>query len=76
MSYFFKRNLDIERRNISNYIKIRISNSNLLIEQAGYKIIELENKMCHRSESAVEGKFHLALFTKCTQTTREHVLFQ
>ena len=55
--------LDLQKDIISNYVRIRISNSKLLIEQGRHQNIPLENRICSYCNSDVENEFHFIM--KC-----------
>ena len=52
---------DIQKLDISNYIKVRISNSRLLIEQGRHQNIELNKRICPLCKDDVEDEFHFVM---------------
>ena len=59
MENFLK--LDIVRSDISNFIRIRISNSTLMIEKGRHRKINLANIICPLCRSEVEDEFHFSM---------------
>ena len=62
--------LDLQKDIISNYVRIRISNSKLLIEQRRYQNIPLENRICSYCNSDVEDEFHFVMKCKDLEQLR------
>jgi hypothetical protein len=50
--------LDIQKNIVSNFVKLRISNSNLLIEQGRHQNIPLENRLCPICKLEIENEYH------------------
>ena len=63
MENFLK--LDIDRSDISNCVRLRISNSILMIEMGRYRKIDLENILCPLCKFQVENELHFTV--KCTK---------
>jgi len=65
MENFLK--LDIDRSDISNFVRLRISNIILMIEKSRHRKIDLENKLCplHVCKFEAEDKLHFTI--KCTK---------
>jgi hypothetical protein len=61
MENFLKLNID--RSDISNFVRLRISNSILMIEKGRHRKIDLENRLCPLFE--VEDELHFTI--KCTK---------
>ena len=53
--------LDIVRSDVSNFIRIRISNSTLMIEKGRHRKINLANRICPLCRSEVEDEFHFSM---------------
>jgi hypothetical protein len=54
----------MDKNFITNYTKIRISNSSLKIEQGRHNKTPLENRLCPLCLAEVEDEFHFTV--KCT----------
>lgn len=63
MENFLK--LDIDRSDISNFVRLRISNSILVIEKGTHRKIDLENRLCPLCKFEVEDELHFTI--KCTK---------
>ena len=63
MENFLKLNID--RSDISNFVRLRISNSILMIEKGRHIKIDLENKVCPLCKFEVEDELHFTI--KCTK---------
>ena len=57
--------LDIDRSDISNCVRLRISNSILMIEKGRHRKIDLENRLCPLCKFQVEDELHFTI--KCTK---------
>ena len=53
--------IDLDRYMISNFIKIRISNSYLNIEQGRHRKLPLEKRLCPLCKWEVEDEYHIIL---------------
>jgi hypothetical protein len=53
--------LDIVRSDVSNFIRIRISNSTLMIEKGRHRKINLANRICPLCRSEVEYELHFSM---------------
>jgi hypothetical protein len=53
--------LDIQKNIVSNFVKLRISNSNLLIEQGRHQNIPLENRLCPICKLEIENEYHFVI---------------
>ena len=60
--------LDIDRSDMSNFVKLRISNSILMIEKGRHRNIDLENRLCPLCKFEVEDELHFTI--KLYQTPR------
>ena len=60
---------DINRKAISKFVKIRISNSNLFIEEDRFNKIPLENRLCPLCNAGIEDEMHFIL--KCVKPDKE-----
>ena len=56
--------LNIVRSDVSIFIRIRISNSTLMIEKGRHRKINLANRMCPLCRSEVEDEFHFSICDK------------
>jgi hypothetical protein len=63
MENFLK--LDIDRSDISNFVRLRISNSILMIEKSRHRQIDLENRSSPLCKFEVENELHFTI--KCTK---------
>ena len=63
MENFLK--LDIDRSDISNVVRFRISNSILMLEKGRHRKIDLENRVCPLCKFEVEDELHFTI--KCTK---------
>jgi hypothetical protein len=63
MENFLK--LDIDRSDMSNFVKLRISNNILMIEKGRHRNIDLENRLCPLCKFEVEDELHFTI--KCTK---------
>jgi hypothetical protein len=57
--------LDIDRSDISNFVRLRISNIILMIEKGSHRQIDLENSLCSLCKFEVEEELHFTI--KCTK---------
>ena len=57
--------LDIDRSDISNFVRLRISNSILMIEKGRHRNIDLENRLCPLCKFEVRDELHFII--KCTK---------
>jgi hypothetical protein len=57
--------LDIDRSDISNFVRLRISNSILMIEKGRHRKRDLENRLCPLCKFDVEDELHFTI--KCTK---------
>ena len=55
--------LDIDKLHVKNYLKVRISNSRLTIEQGRHKQLEVNKRVCPICLSEIETEFHFIM--KC-----------
>ena len=62
---------DIDRKAISIFFKIRISNSYLFIEEGCFNKIPLENRLYHLCNASVEDEMHF--FLKCVSLNKERM---
>lgn len=53
--------LDLEKEYISNFIRVRISNSYLLIEQGRHRNISLKERICPLCKDDIEDEFHFIM---------------
>ena len=53
--------LDIVRSDVSSFIRIRISNSTLMIEKGRHRKINLASIICPLCRSEVEDEFHFSM---------------
>ena len=60
---------DVDRKAISTFVIIRISNSNLFIEKGRFNKIPLENKLCPLRNAGIEDEMHFIL--KCVKLDEE-----
>ena len=63
MENFLKLNID--RSDISNFVRLRISNSILMIEKGRHRKRDLENRLCPLCKFDVEDELHFTI--KCTK---------
>ena len=59
--------LDIQKNIVFNFVKLRISNSNLLIEQGCHQNIPLENRLCSICKLEIENEYHFDI--ECNKLT-------
>jgi hypothetical protein len=59
--------LDIQKNIVFNFVKLRISNSNLLIEQGRHQNIPLENRLCPICNLEIENEYHFVI--ECNKLT-------
>ena len=62
---------DIDKKSLSNFIKIRVSNCNLNIEKGRYLKIPVEQRICQLCHMDVEDEFHFLM--KCDNLINERV---
>ena len=55
--------LDIEKKEISTFVKLRISDSKLMIEQGRHRNMPLEKRICPICETDIEDEYHF--ITQC-----------
>ena len=60
---------DVDRKANITFVKIRISNSNLFIEEGRFNTIPLENRLCPLCNADIENEMHLIL--KCVKLDEE-----
>lgn len=56
---------------ISNFIKIRLSNSNLNFEQGRHRKLPLEKRLCPLCKNGVEDEYHFALKCQILEKRRQ-----
>ena len=52
---------DVDKKSLSNFIKIRVSNCNLNIEKGRYLKLSVEQRICQLCHTDVEDEFHLLM---------------
>lgn len=57
----------LDKKLISNFAKIRVSNSKLLIERGRHLNIQLENRLCPLCRTEIEDEFHFTI--NCPELT-------
>ena len=62
---------DVDKKSLSNFIKIRVSNCNLNIEKGRYLKLPVEQRICQLCDMDVEDKFHLLI--NCDKLIHERV---
>ena len=62
--------LDIEKTHITNFAKLRISNSKLMIEQGRYKRIAVNDRICPVCTTSVEDEYHFTVHCKAIKEPR------
>ena len=67
--------LDVDKTHITNFAKLRISNSKLMIEQGRYKKLEVKDRLCPLCMKTVEDEFHFVINCSHFQKSRTE-LFQ
>ena len=55
---------DVNNKYISTFVKIRISNSNLMIEKGRYLNTPAEDRICKLCNSGVEDEFHFTIIVQ------------
>ena len=60
---------DVDRKAISTFVEIRISNSILFIEEGRFNKIPLENRLCPLCNAGIEDEMHFIL--KCIKLDEE-----
>ena len=65
--------LDIQKNILSNFVKLRISNSNLLIEQGRHQNILLDNRLCPMCNLEVEDEFHFVINCEKLKSSRNNL---
>ena len=63
--------LDIVRSDVSSFIRIRISNSTLMIEKGKHRKINLANIICPLCRSEVEDEFHFSMIYEKLKDIRD-----
>ena len=73
----FKREMylftDVDRQCLSDFIKIRISNSYLNIERGRYLKLPVEQRICQLCNLAVEDEFHFVMICDKLRAKREEL---
>ena len=59
---------DVNKKSISTFVKIRISNSNLNIEKGRYLNTPAEDRICKLCNSGVKDKFHFTIICSKLQS--------
>ena len=72
MENFLK--LDIDKQDISNFVRIRINNSNLMIEKGRHRNLSLENRICPLCYNEVEDELHFSITCGKLQDCRSDFL--
>ena len=62
---------DVNKKSISTFVKIRISNSNLNIEKGRYLNTPAEDRICKLCNSGVEDEFHFTIICSKFQSCHE-----
>jgi hypothetical protein len=62
---------DVDKKSLSNFIKIRVSNCNLNIEKGRYLKLPVEQRICQLCDMDVEDKFHFLI--NCDKLIHERV---
>ena len=62
---------DVNKKSISTFVKIRISNSNLSIEKGRYLNTPAEDRICKLCNSGVEDEFHFTIICSKFQSCEE-----
>jgi hypothetical protein len=63
---------DVEKKSLSNVIKIRVSNCNLNIEKGRYLKLPVEQRICQLCHMDVEDEFHFLM--NCDKLIHERVI--
>ena len=67
--------LDVDKLHIKNFLKIRISNSKLMVERGRHKNLEIDKRLCPMCQIDVETEFHFIMCCPDLKKEREN-LFQ
>ena len=62
--------LDIEKLHVTKFTKLRISNSNLMIEEGRYKKLKPEERRCPLCKSGIEDEPHFLVTCPCLNDPR------
>jgi hypothetical protein len=62
---------DVDKKSLSNFIKIRVSNCNLNIEKGRYLKLPVEQRICQLCHTDVEDEFHFLM--NCDKFIHERV---
>jgi hypothetical protein len=62
---------DVDKKSLTNFIKIRVSNCNLNIEKGRYLKLPLEQRICQLCHTDVEDEFHFLM--NCDKLIQERV---
>ena len=64
---------DIDKKFVSYFTKLRISNSKLMIEEGRHHNVPIENRICPLCKTDIENEFHFVM--ECTQlhNLRKHL---
>ena len=64
---------DIDKKFVSYFTKLRISNSKLMIEEGRHHNVPIENRICPLCKTDIENEFHFV--KECTQlhNLRQHL---
>lgn len=62
---------DVDKKSLSNFIKIRVSNCNLNIEKGRYLKLPVEQRICQLCHMDVEDEFHFLM--NCDKLIHERV---
>ena len=65
--------LDIEKLHTKNYLKLRISNSRLMIEQGRHKQLEINKRICPKCSQEIETEFHFIMSCPTFNNHRENL---
>ena len=63
--------LDIDKSQVQNYLRIRISNSKLMIEQGRHKNLKVNKRLCPTCQSDVETEIHFIMSCPSYKEERE-----
>ena len=66
--------LDIDKSQVKNYLRIRISSSKLMIEQGRHKNLEVNKRLCPTCQSDIETEFHFIMLCPSYKEQREKLL--
>ena len=71
MVWIYQLCADVNKKTISTFVKIRISNSNINIEKGRYLNTPAEDRICKLCNSGVEDEFHFTTICSKLQSCRE-----